>query len=291
MSDVCVARSLGVVIDDVQLLADVSVGFKPGEVVALIGPNGAGKSTLLRTLSGEYSATSGEVFFHDRPVGDWDPAELANVRGVMSQAQELAFPFRVEEVIGLGIDGVAAKLRANERHSIVTYCAVLADVTHLFGRLYQTLSGGERQRVHFARVLAQLRAGQRNVAGQMLFLDEPVSSLDIAHQWTLMATVRDLAATGLAILVVLHDINLALTTADKVAVLSKGSLAAFGKPSEAISEDIISDVFAIRRRSAAETGSVLQIAPQLFEPRPAAERVSKAKLSDSSPVTPTELTG
>jgi iron complex transport system ATP-binding protein len=162
-----------------SVLADITLDLRPGEVLGVLGPNGAGKSTLLGALCGELEPAQGQVWLEQKPLADWNGPERARRLAVLPRVR----------------DG-----------EIIRAALTAADAAHLEGRSYLALSGGERQRVHLARVLAQLWPGAH---GQTLLLDEPTSMLDPLHQHTILQAVRELADRGAAVMVILHDVNLA----------------------------------------------------------------------------------
>lgn len=248
MSVLCRATGLAYSVGSKQVLSEIDLDLSTNETVMLIGPNGAGKSTLLKALSGEIQTTEGSISYMGSNVRTIGARRLAQLRAVMSQAAELAFPFHVEEVISIGLEGVNDTMGHVERMSVIDDVARQADIQHLFGRLYQTLSGGEKQRVQFARTIAQLRGSEATTPEQLLFLDEPVSSLDVAHQWKLMETVRDLASEQVGTLVIAHDINLASVYADRVVLLENGKIVADGAPRIVLIPELIEQVFGVRRR-------------------------------------------
>ena len=209
------------------VLQAVTLGVRPGEVVALIGPNGAGKSSLLHVLSGAVEPGAGAATLDGRPLPHWPRRTLARRRAVLAQSTVLTFPFRVVEVVLLGRSPHAGHAGRAADAAAAQAAMAAADVLHLADRVYTTLSGGERQRVQLARVLAQLDGGG---AGRYLLLDEPTNNLDMAHQQSIMATLRRLAADGCGILAVLHDPNLASLAADRIVVLAGGRVAAEGPP-------------------------------------------------------------
>lgn len=266
MSIACEISAVSYRIGGLDLVSDVSFDLMPGEVVSLIGPNGAGKSTLLRLIAGDIKFSSGSIKMASTDLHKIPIKDLAQIRAVMSQAPDLTFPFRVEEVIALGIDGIANALSRARRSDTIQNVANRADIVDLIGRYYQTLSGGEAQRVQFARALAQLEVGKRHIGQQFLFLDEPVSSLDVVHQWELMDNVRRVAHAGVCVLVILHDINLAAAYSDRIAVLKKGKLKAIGAPDEILSDDLIYETFSIQRREEVNDNMWLQITPQTHRP-------------------------
>ncbi|MAH00158.1 heme ABC transporter ATP-binding protein [Halopseudomonas aestusnigri] len=223
-----------------QVLRDLTFDLHAGEVIAVLGTNGAGKSTLLAALCGELAVDTGRVQLAGRNLDEWTAGERARRLAVLPQQSELAFPFRVEEVVALGCMPHATGLQQDR--AICADAMAAADVTHLSQRSYLTLSGGERQRVHLARVLAQVwEVGE----GGCLLLDEPTASLDLAHQRLIMQQARAMASRGLSVLVVLHDLNLAAAYADRVLLLHEGRLDALGTPWQVLQADHIERVFGV----------------------------------------------
>jgi iron complex transport system ATP-binding protein len=228
-----------------KLVDNASLDLQPGRTVVLIGPNGAGKSTLLKLLTGEVKPSQGTIRLDGETIADMPGWRLACRRAVMAQHTRLAFPFSVYEVARLGVDGIGRAMTRQKRDSIVASCLMAAGVLDLAGRSYQTLSGGEQQRVQFARVLCQLEAGRSLDQPQALFLDEPIASLDLCHQLALLDKARSLAAAGLAVLVVLHDLNLAVTYADELVVMDQGRIIAKGAPAATLDEALLRQVFRV----------------------------------------------
>jgi iron complex transport system ATP-binding protein len=227
------------------LVDSVSLDIAPGSVTIVVGPNGAGKSTLLRLLSGELSPTAGEVLCDGAMVKRLTPWFLACKRAVMTQAVHLSFPFTVHEVARLGLDGVGKGLSPHRREELVAKCLMASDVLHLAHRDYHTLSGGEQKRVQFARAIAQIEAGRSVSDRQALLLDEPVANLDLRHQFALLDAARAVAARGVAILIVLHDLNLAARYADTLAIMRDGALIASGAPAAILSGPLLSEIFGV----------------------------------------------
>lgn len=164
----------------------------------------------------------------------------------MAQAARLAFPFTVYEVVRLGVDGVGRAQGREAMHRMVANALAAADLTHIAVRSNQTLSGGEQQRVQFARVLGQLQAGRSTADRQVLFLDEPIASLDLCHQFDLLDTAEQQAAAGVAVLAVLHDLNLAITYADRLMVMKDGMIIAQGAPADVLSSDLLRELFQVK---------------------------------------------
>ncbi|MGF1684791.1 heme ABC transporter ATP-binding protein [Photobacterium minamisatsumaniensis] len=231
------ASGLNLKLGDKVLLDDLAIQIKSGELTALLGPNGAGKSTLLKVLCGEQEST-GHVSFFGKNRATWPPAELAKHLGVLPQHSNLTFAFTAQEVVELG--GLPLALTNRETVSIAKEKMAQVDVTNLSCRLYPTLSGGEKQRVHFARVLTQLsRAGEQCI----LMLDEPTSALDLAHQHKTLQVAKSLAKSGAAVIIVIHDLNLAAQYADRLVILNEGKIQADGCPKDALTAKTIERVY------------------------------------------------
>lgn len=251
MTPVLTATDLVVRRNSRALLDCVSLSLAPGRVTAVIGPNGAGKSTLLRVLSGELAPDSGGVAFVDRPLAAWPVGELARHRAVLPQESDLHFPFRVEEVVRLGRIPHPGGGDSSVDHTIARAALAQVDLTAFADRIYPTLSGGEKQRVHLARALAQLQPDPASLpaVARVLLLDEPTASLDLAHQHSVLSLARDLAEKeNVAVLAILHDLNLVLTYADDLVILAGGRVAASGPVASTLTAALIREVFAVPAR-------------------------------------------
>lgn len=234
------ATAVVVDLDGRRVLDDVSLDVRRGEVLALVGPNGAGKSTLLSVLSGERAPTAGRVAFDDGELTAFSTRELARRRAVLTQDNSLSFPFRVLDVIRMGRAPWTRTADIAEDVRVVTAAAERADVGHLANRRFTELSGGERARVSLARVLAQ--------ATPFVFLDEPTAALDLRHQEDVLRIARDLARSGHAVVIVVHDLSLAGAVADRVALMSAGRILSVGAPGEVITEAAIGEVYGLEVR-------------------------------------------
>ncbi|MBV9959865.1 MAG: heme ABC transporter ATP-binding protein [Acidobacteria bacterium] len=236
-------------IGDKALISDVSVSFAPGKLHLLIGPNGAGKSTLIKVLARLLRPQAGRVEYESVDVRTASEPELARRRAVLSQAVEVAFPLTVREVVMMGRYPHFGGRPGPVDERITDEVMELCDVSEFSARNYRTLSGGERQRVNFARVLAQLwrdRASDLQVSCRYLFLDEPLTFLDIRHQLEFMKKVRALAeATDLVTVGVVHDLNLAARFADRIVLLNDGRVVSSGTAAEVLTTDRIREVFGV----------------------------------------------
>jgi iron complex transport system ATP-binding protein len=227
-----------------QVLKDVSLSVSLGECVAIVGPNGAGKSSLLKIFSGDLVPQSGEVILDGSPMAAWDRGELARRRAVLPQQSELLFPFPVRDVVMMGRAPHHGGIETLEDRQVAFEAMEATDVISLQDRSYDQLSGGEKQRVQLARVLAQVWPESETVGG-FLLLDEPTSSLDLSHQHSFLKTTKRFSRAGLGVLVVLHDLNLAMQYADRVLVLYHGHCVACDEPEKALIPELIREVFKV----------------------------------------------
>jgi iron complex transport system ATP-binding protein len=174
------ARDVSVSIGGRQIISNVDFEVKPGELAAIVGPNGSGKTTFLKALSTELPHT-GRVTMNGRDLASMKPWEAASLRAVLPQATALSFPFTVREIVKLGLTGGRSGALAGEDGRLPERALARVDLEGFAGRFYQELSGGEQQRVQLARVLCQVWEPVLEGTPRYLFLDEPVSSLDIKH--------------------------------------------------------------------------------------------------------------
>jgi len=244
------ARDVTFTVGGRELLSGISASFEPGKLHLIIGPNGAGKSTLIKQLARLTRPMTGAVLYEEEDVADVGEAVLARKRAVLSQAIEVAFPLSVREVVMMGRYPHFGGSPGPLDHKLVDQLMDFVDVTEFASRNYQTLSGGERQRVNFARVLAQVWPSDHGTAGfpkcRYLFLDEPLTFLDIHHQIDFMKKVRDFAAAPDAVTIgVVHDLNLAARFADRLYMLKGGRIIAAGEPTQVLTAKLIREVFSV----------------------------------------------
>ncbi|MEO9613185.1 MAG: heme ABC transporter ATP-binding protein [Nitratireductor sp.] len=236
------ARNVSVSIGRKRIVSGADLEAPAGTLVAIVGPNGSGKTTFLRALSADL-AYEGEIGINGHDLAGLKPYQLAGMRAVLPQATALSFPFTVREVVGLGLSGGRSGALAGEQQHLPERALARVDLDGFAGRFYQELSGGEQQRVQLARVLCQVWAPVLEGRPRYLFLDEPVSSLDIKHQLVIMRIARDFAARGGGVIAILHDLNLAAMFADRIVVMHHGRVAATGTPQEVLSDGLMSRVF------------------------------------------------
>jgi iron complex transport system ATP-binding protein len=237
------AHNISLSINGHQLLNQVSMQLRPGCFSAVLGKNGAGKSTFLKTLTGELKPDAGEIRLDGQPLSAWPLQELARRRAVMMQQLQLSFGFTAFEVVMLGRMPHSNGFESAGDREIVRECMQQAGVGHLEQRSFPTLSGGEKQRVQFARMLAQLWNHVQAKKPCILLLDEPLASLDLAHQHAMMRLVHRLSRKNVAVMMILHDLNLAAQYADEINIMKDGRSFALGTPQEIFKADIIHEAF------------------------------------------------
>lgn len=227
-----------------RLVDDVSLSVRPGQMLAIIGPNGSGKSTLMRMLSGERKPSAGTVRLDGVAIGEIPAAELAARRAVVPQTTVLSFPFTVLECVMLGITVPGFDLSGSRATDTARQIIRSVGLKGFEGRHFTQLSGGERQRVSVARALCQLAAAPaRPNATSVLLLDEPTSSLDLTHQATVLAEMRTQTRRGRAVVVVLHDLNLAAAFADELVLMRGGRAVATGPAQRVLTDSLLSDTY------------------------------------------------
>ena len=221
-----------------EILRGISVGFQDHQMVTIVGPNGAGKSTLMSVLSGYRDTYEGHCRFHGREISSWKKRDLARHMAFIPQMLRLEFPFTAEQVVFMGRTPHCHGLfeSPSDRDAVIKAMQT-TDTLGFRSREYRELSGGERQRVVLAGALAQ--------GPSVLLLDEPTTFLDLKHQISTYGLLKQLAGEGIAVIAVTHDLNLAATYADRMVVLSRGEIAADGKPEEVLRTSLLEAVFEV----------------------------------------------
>jgi iron complex transport system ATP-binding protein len=222
-----------------HLLNNLNLSIQPGELSIILGPNGAGKSTLLNCMTGAESAYHGRIEFEGKELREWSIGALSKRRAVLSQLSAITFSFSVLEVVQMGIQSDAV---LKDSRAVCLDALDQMGVASLAGASYPLLSGGERQRVQIARAFVQL-ATSGSSRTRYLFLDEPTSALDLHHQLALMQKLQALAHNGMAVVCVLHDLQLAAQYADNILLLKQGALVGIGDVSTQLTESTIEALY------------------------------------------------
>jgi len=240
------------------VLQQVDLAVRPGEFVGLVGPNGSGKSTLLSLLAGLLTPATGEVRFEQKPLASIARRELARSVAYVPQQVELAFPFTVQEVVLTGRHAHMGWLawESDEDLRIARHAMEAVGIQELAHRRFRDLSGGERQRVMIAAALAQ--------QPQVLVLDEPTASLDLHYQDEAMRVVERLVhETGMAAVMAVHDLNLAMAWCPRLVMLDRGQLVADGDPEGVVTSQRLNAVYGTGAEVVGHAGrrAVLPVGP------------------------------
>lgn len=222
------------------VLHGVDVEVRDGEFLGLIGPNGSGKTTLLRAISGVLPPKTGQVLFRDVDLVEIGRRRLAKAIAFLPQDIALDFSFTVREVTLMGRSPHLSRVGHETRRDleIVEQAMGQTDVLHLADRIITELSGGERQRVFIAMCLTQ--------QPELLVLDEPTNHLDIAHQLFALDLIRKFnQETGMTVISVFHDLNLAAEYCQRLVVLDDGRVEAVGTPEEVLTAELIHRVYGV----------------------------------------------
>jgi iron complex transport system ATP-binding protein len=233
------AQGLNVTLAGRLVLSDISLTLSAGHLVALVGPNGAGKTTLLRAFAG-LVASQGEIHVRGEALSSLSLGDRARRFGYLPQGHLVHWPLPARDIVALGRypHGATDPARLNAKDAEAVLRAMqAADVVQFIDRRVTELSGGERSRVALARVLA--------VEAPVILADEPTSSLDPRHKIGVMQTLRAAANEGALVIVVTHDLGLAARFSDTVLVLSEGRLVSQGRPEDALSEQVMGEVFRV----------------------------------------------
>jgi iron complex transport system ATP-binding protein len=215
----------------------VSFDALDGRLTALAGPNGSGKSSIVRALIRRANIIRGSVAIADADVMSLSLAKLATLAAVVPQREDAAFPISVREYVALGRYPHLGLWRTPSTRDEQAVLDALrqAGVSDLADRETDALSGGEWQRVRIARALAQQT--------RVLVLDEPTTFLDVAHEMAIFELLSSLAKSGLAVLLVSHQLNLVARFADTIVVLNQGKIAAQGSPSDVMRADTLEAIY------------------------------------------------
>jgi iron complex transport system ATP-binding protein len=236
------AREVSFTMKNKILVNRVSIQAAAGEFVVIMGANGAGKSTLLRLMAGSLRPSTGNIQFSGQPLASYSVEGLARKRAVLSQNYHIEFPMTVREMVMIGRYPYFNQEPHAQDETIVDEMLEAMELSQLAARNYQTLSGGEAQKVQMSRVLAQIGHPTKDNS-KLLLLDEPISHLDIKYQHQLLRQAKSLCQQHVAVIAVLHDVNLALKYADRIYFMKAGAVIEELHQPAAISAVLLKRVF------------------------------------------------
>ena len=222
-----------------NILQGIDLSIAAGEKVAIVGPNGCGKSTLLRTLAGIIKPIQGEILINSKPINKYPRKAFAKELGLLSQSDVIPTMTTVRDHVASGRYPYRSYFNNSfaTAESAIEEAISLCEIKHLESRLVERLSGGERKRVRIATLLSQ--------SPSIMLLDEPLNALDLEHQYALLNLLETLNSKKHTIIVVLHNLELAMRSFDRLIVMKEGTLIADGAPDEIITTELLGSVFNI----------------------------------------------
>ena len=222
---------------DKQVLKNINLSVKDGEMISLLGKNGAGKTTLLRLIPGFLKAENGSVTIDERPVEEMKLRERAGFMAYIPQITRSVFPYSVRTSILMGCSNRLTLMQApgKKEEEKVQQMIELLNLQEIAERNMDNISGGERQLVLVARALMQ--------DARLLILDEPTSFLDYSNQLMVLERIGDLVKNGYSCIYSTHNPDLALGHSSRVVVMSDGIISFDGSPQSLIGSDILSQVY------------------------------------------------
>jgi len=231
--------SLSVTLGGNSILSDVSFTLPRGEIVGLIGPNGAGKSTAIKAILGLVGRTTGTATVNDTDIAVMEPRTRAKTLAYVPQGAPVHWPLTAERTVALGrVPHLTPwQVLGPADDAAIKGAMQKTDCLEFKDRLVTTLSGGERARVLLARTLA--------VGADFILADEPIAALDPMHQLQVMDILKAEAANGTGVLVVMHDLGLAMRTCDKLVLLHETKVLAAGVPNDVLTDTNLKTAFGV----------------------------------------------
>jgi iron complex transport system ATP-binding protein len=238
MNMAIVTKNLSHNYGDCPVLKNLSFSVQKGDFFVIIGPNGCGKTTLMKVISGIMKLQKGKLELLGHPIQSYTRKALARTIAFVPQVVPVDFPFTVTEVVLMGRSPYLGMLGIEQENDlkIAKQAMAFTGVEHLAHRKMDQLSGGERQRVFIARAICQ--------EPQVIFLDEPTASLDLAHQVRVMDLMENLKEEkGVTVVMVSHDVNLAAMYGDRLLLLKEGQIVSLGLPSDVLTFQTLEEAY------------------------------------------------
>ena len=240
-----------------RVLDGVSFELNDGEMLCLLGPNGVGKSTLFNCILGLLTPESGEILIHGEPISDIGVRELARRIAFVPQSHAPTFNYSVFDMVLMGttsrVGGISSP--GSEHIALAEDALERVGIAHLRTRGYMQISGGERQLTLIARALAQ--------QASVIIMDEPTANLDYGNQLRVLMRIKELSREGITVIQSTHNPEHAFLFADRIIALIDGRVAADGKPSEAVTEDLIHALYGVRVRLTHDEDGTIRCNPIL----------------------------
>ncbi len=223
------------------VLSNISLNFQAGEFTGVIGPNGSGKSTLLKLIGGILPSASETVFFKNRELSHYKKKELAVSIAWIPQEKQMAFPFKVIDIVLMGRHPYLSPLsfEGKDDYQIAEDAMKQTQVLEFAQRSFNEISGGEKQRVMIASAISQ--------KPDVMLLDEPTSALDIKYQIEVLNILKRLNEDeNKSLILAMHDLHLASKFCKRLILLKKGQVFCEGTPAEVLKKEILEDVYEVK---------------------------------------------
>ncbi|MGD8449646.1 MAG: ABC transporter ATP-binding protein [Desulfobacterales bacterium] len=231
-------KNLNYYYGDFPALKNLTFSVTTGDFFIIIGPNGSGKTTLMKVMAGILKSQVDQLKILNRPMAQYSRKALARTIAFVPQMIPVDFPFTVNEIVLMGRSPYLGMLGVEQEKDlqIATQALVFTGIDHLAHRKLDQLSGGEQQRVFVAKAICQ--------EPEIILLDEPTASLDLAHQVRLMDLMEKLKKErGITVVMVSHDVNLAAMYGDRLLLLNKGEMVRLGNPKEVLTFQTLEQVY------------------------------------------------
>ena len=256
-------KDLCVKYGDYSVLNQIYLSLNTLEIVSIVGPNACGKSTLLKAINSEVKIHRGSILLNISEKYKENPEEVPKYKAVLPQSSGLNFDFKVSELVLMGRYPYFSSVSKKRNLDVVMFVLERLEIEDLFDRSYLRLSGGEQQRVHFARILAQIYECYIHQKGGVVFLDEPISNLDLKHQYLILELLKELRDSGITIFLVIHNLEQAMNYSDRVVLMKRGRIMANGKPEETLTSKRIKNIFEIENEwISSDNKNFLKILPK-----------------------------
>jgi len=224
----------------IPILKNINISFEEGKIHTIIGPNGSGKTTLLKNILRLYSVGENQIFIGEKDLLHVKPKTLCKEIAYVPQYTDGEIDFSVKEIVAMGRHPFQGRFEIESTQDAIKIKESLeaTNLWELRNKRFSEISGGERQRAVIARALAQ--------SPKIIVMDEPLSNLDIYHQVEIIKLFHTLKVKqGLTVLLVLHDINIALQYSDKLLLLKKGEVVDVGSSKEILNRKSLEKVYGI----------------------------------------------
>ena len=221
------------------VVRDITLTLEKGDVLCLLGPNGSGKTTFFKTILGLLKRLEGKIYLGGEDIKKWPHSKIARAIGYIPQTHHPQFPFKVIDIVLMGRTAHLGPFAAPSAKdtAIAEEALDVLQIDYLKERIYTELSGGERQLVLIARALAQ--------QSPILLMDEPTASLDFGNQVLVLSRIRQLARSGLSIIMACHFPEHAFLYGTKALLFKEGAVFGFGSPERTVTEDNIKALYGV----------------------------------------------